>query len=411
MLRRLFNTSVFVSLSRALTTGTNLAVMFFVSRYLDAESLGIYSILFAVMYLVYALTSFNLEVFLGKEAAVGRTDLRRMRNLFGATLTAVAAGSILTVLLWGIAQWVYGDVPAGLLALAAACGVLLGLDMNLNGFMLGLERAEIETVVNVGSSLVLLLPLVIWPGRIGLGGIFALRVVGSTLGIGVKTAALQPYWRNGVILPGMSWFRDIRYYWFDHIAGYFLRQADILLLSFFVNLKELGVYFLALRIYLAVGILAEVGARAMVPFFSRTYHGMETLSIGKLLRRMLFIFMVCGILLGFVLALSGGWLIAIFRPALETGAVWLRWLALAVPMRMGKFILGAFMSSSRYQKQQFLVHLVNAGILVMLTLILGVMYHTSGVLAARLFSEAGGFILAAVVVFLRLPESRELRHE
>ncbi|MBN1196490.1 MAG: oligosaccharide flippase family protein [Candidatus Aminicenantes bacterium] len=409
MLKRLFNISVFVSLSRALTTGTNLGVMFFVSRYLDAESLGIYSICFAVMYLVYALTSFNLEVVLSKEAAVTRGYLQQMQNLFANTLTTAAVGLAFSIPVWGIAQWIYADVPAGLLALSTACGLLLGLDMNLNGFLLGLERAQIETVMNLGSSLVLLLPLVIWSDQIELAGVFALRATGSTLGIGMKAVVLRPFWRKGIRLPRFNWFRRIRYYWFDHIAGYFLRQADILLLSLFVDLKELGVYFLALRIYLAVGILAEVGTRSLIPFFSRTYHGLESLAMGKLLRHMLLIFTGCGILLGIILALSGGWLISLFRPAIDTGGLWLRWLALAIPLRMGKFTLSAFMSSSRYQKQQFLIHLAGAGTLILLTLILGVFFSASGVLAARLLSETFGFVLAIVVVFFQLPDSRKLR--
>jgi len=410
MLRRLFNTSVFISLSRALTTGTNLAVMLFVSLSLGTEALGAYGICFALMYLVYTLTSFNLELFLGKEAAVGRENLGQMRELFGSALLAMGAGLAITVPAWAIAQWIYGDLAAGMLALAAACGLLLGLDMNLNGFLLGLERTGVETAVNFGASLVLLIPLALWPRHIDLVGVFALRAVGLFLGIAAKTLVLRLYWRRSLTLPRLRWFRQIRYYWFDHVAGYFLRQADILLLSFFVDLKELGVYFLALRIYLAVGILAEVGARTLVPFFSRAYHGMETLPMGRLLRRMLTLFLACGILLGAGLAFSGGWLISLFRPALASGAVWLRWLAVAVPLRMGKFILGAFMGASRYQKQHFLVHLANAGVLVVLTLILGIMHRTPGVLAARLISEFWGFFLAVWVVFFRLPDSRALKH-
>ncbi|MDY0296407.1 MAG: oligosaccharide flippase family protein [Acidobacteriota bacterium] len=410
MLRRLFNTSVYISLSRAMTTGTNLAVMFFVSRFLGAEKLGAYGICFALMYLVYTLTSFNLEVVLGKEAAVCREDPQRMSDLYGNAVTAFLAGLLITLPVWGIAQWIYADLSPQLLALAALCGLLLGLDMNLNGFLLGLERAGVETAVNLGSSLLLLFPLAIWPDHFGLTGVFALRAAGSALGIAVKAVIMRPFRRKGSIASRLDWFRDIRYYWLDHIAGYFLRQADILLLSFFVGLEELGVYFLALRIYLAVGILAEVGARATVPFFSRTFHGMESIAMGKLLRRMLLIFSACGVLLGIILATCGGWLISLFRPALDSGGVWLRWLALAVPLRMGKFILSAFMSSSRYQKQQFLVHLFSAGTLVLLTIILGVFFSTPGVLAARLASEAWGFVLATAVVFWRLPESRELRH-
>lgn len=409
MLRRLAATSVFVTISRVITTGTNLAVIFFVSRNLGTTSLGIYSICFALMYLTYTLTSFNLEVFLGKEMAIARGDRQRMADLAGTTIAGMAAGTLAALVVLGISRIIYTDVPAPLLVLATLCGFLLGLDMNLNGLLLGQERAQVETGTNLGASLVLLLPLALWPEKTGLTGIFWLRAAGLAAAIAFKMAVLRSAFINPSFSSPGRIFREIRYYWFDHVAGYFLRQADILLLALFVDLDELGVYFLALRIFLAAGIIGEVSARALVPFFSRTYHGMETLSMGRLLRRMLTGALGVGILLGMSLALFGGWAISLFKPAIDSGEIWLRWLALAVPLRLGRFILSAFLSSSRYQKQLFMVHLVSAAVLIVLTLTLGVTFLSAGVLTARLFSELCGFLFCLAVVFYRLPDSRKLR--
>jgi len=409
VLKRLAATSVFVTISRMITTGTNLAVIFIVSRNLGTTNLGVYSICFALMYLTYTLTSFNLEVFLGKEMAIARGNRQRMADLAGTTIAGMAAGTLAALTVMGISRLIYTDVPTPLLILATLCGFLLGLDMNLNGLLLGQERAHVETGTNLGASLVLLLPLALWPGKTGLTGIFWLRAAGLATAIAFKMAILRPAFINPSLRSPGRIFREIRYYWFDHVAGYFLRQADILLLALFVDLDELGVYFLALRIFLAAGIIGEVSARALVPFFSRTYHGMETLSMGRLLRRMLAASLGVGVLLGLSLALFGGWAISLFKPAIDSGEIWLRWLSLAVPLRLGRFILSAFLSSSRYQKQLFMVHLVSAAILIVLTLTLGVTFLSAGVLTARLFSELFGFLFCLAVVFYRLPDSRKLR--
>jgi len=409
MLRRFFRTSFFVSFSRLLTTGTNLAVIYFISRFLGAGPLGMYGICFALMYLAYVVTSFSMEVYLSREVAIGKQNPKRLRDLLGDTVAVAVVGAALAVPLWWIAIQVYGDLPVELHGLAVACGFLLGLDLNLSGFLLGIEKAWIETGVNLVESLILLCPLAFFPHHIGLEGLFLLRLGSQMAGIGIKWVAIRSECGGERLRPRWGWFSEVRFFWFDQISSYFMRQADVLLLSLFVGHRELGAYFLTLRIFIAVGILAEVIARAAVPFMSRTFHGVEGIRMGVLLRRLLGAAVLLGAMMGIGLAVGGKYIIAIFKQAQVPGAIWLRWLSLAVPMRMGRSILTAFLSASRYQKSRFLVNLLNSCLFILFTIGLVIPFGESGALGARLLGETTGFLLLLLVVFFRLPESPGLR--
>lgn len=409
MLRRFFTTSFFVYSSRILTTGANLAVIFFISRFLGPDLLGVYGICFALMYLAYVVTSFSMEIYLSREVAVEKENPDRLRELLGNTLSAAGIGAVLGIPLWWIATLVYGDVPAELHGLAVICGFLLGLDLNLSGYLLGMEKAWVETGVNLAESLILLCPLVIIPGEIGLTVLFLLRLAGHLLGILIKGVAVRSSLAGKRVRLRWGWFHDVRFFWFDQISSYFMRQADVILLSLFVGHRELGVYFLTLRIFLAVCVLAEVTARAAIPFLSRTFHGVEQIRMGVFLKRLLGVVIILGVVLGVGLAAGGRFVVAIFKQVSGSATIWLRWLSLAVPMRMGRSILTAFLSSSRNQKSRFLINLLNSLIFILLTVALVIPFSESGALAARLLGEATGFLLLLYVVFFRLPDSSRLR--
>ncbi len=403
MIKRIFTTTLFSAVSRAFSTGTNLFVLFFIARFLGPQPLGLYGIAFTFLYLFFSVSGMNLDIFLGKEIAYIQQDKDRTFALFNEFAAATIYGVWASAAVLLLSALLYHRLSLYLLVLTFVTGILLGVEKNLSGFLLGRERMDVEAFYSLLTFVVVVVLLMVNKGGMTIEGVFIVRIVGLVVGIGGRLLNLRQFTAFKRFRLKLRFFHEIKYYWFNQIAGFLIRQVDVLILSFFVEEAMLGAYFLALRIYITLNIATEVFAVSLTPFISRTFQGQETIEFNRFLKRITGMALLGGLLLAAAVFLSGDLLISLFsRDLAAESSRYLKLLAFVIPCRVVIHILGAFLSSSRYQKVRFYLSLGLSLSFMSTTLVLAGMYLADGAVAARILSEILTFGLYFYVVFYKI---------
>jgi len=192
----------------------------------------------------------------------------------------------------------------------------------------------------------------------------------------------------------MKMFREGKYYWFGALSNVFLREIDVLVLSFFIDKPALGTYFLALRIYFAFSILAEVISFAFTPFISRAYSGKETSSFEKLNRKLFLFFFVAGTVLGLSLIFSRNLILDLFSAgANRMSGRYLFFLSFLLVFRFFSYYTGAILSSTEFQRIRFNISFSASIMMIVLNIVLGSVFKVEGVLISRAVVELFIFIV------------------
>ncbi|MCK5056756.1 MAG: oligosaccharide flippase family protein, partial [Candidatus Aminicenantes bacterium] len=365
MIKRIFSTSFFSVASRFFSTGTSLLIIFFISKFMDTKSLGRYGIAFFFFQLFIVTSYLGLEVFLGKEVAYRREEPGMLRKLFNETLIATLYGSLFSFVLMAFFFIFYRKIDSPLFTVILFAGILYGLERNLGGFLLGKEKVHIDTLYMFLSLLVTAALIFLFRNNLDIAKIFLIRVFSLSVGVtgrifaiikdNKRSPAQRDFRERG--LPGrrkqrrFTHFREIKFFWFFTGFTFLERQADLFILSLFIDEKILGGYFLSLRIYLTVNLLIEVLAQALTPFISRVFRGKEAVDLKTFFKYLFLISLFTGILLGLLLYFTRDFIIALFNKNLiPSSSPYLAILAFVVPFKVGTYILGSIMSSSQYQK-------------------------------------------------------------
>jgi len=393
MLKRIFSTSIYSIASRFFSTATSLVIIFFISRLMDPESLGRYGIAFFFFQLFIVFSYFGLEVFVGKEVAYKRDNPVSLNALFNELLSATLWGLLISLALLSIALFFYHRISPSLLFLAMLAGVFYGLERNLGGFLLGRERMGVDAVFMALSFFLTLALIWFYRDQLTIERIFLIRT--STLALGVTGRGI--YVLRGLHGFKFRWhfehFKEVKYYWNFTFLVFLERQADLFLLSLFIDQGVLGGYFLSLRIYLTINLLIEVLAQSLTPFLSRVFRGKEEVGLKRFIARMFPLSMGFGIILAALLFVSRGFLISLFNKSLvaET-APFLAVLSLAVPFKVGAYMLGAVLSSSKYQKLRFSINLVTTVLYLLVLAVAIPVFSAPGAVFARAGFEVFTFL-------------------
>jgi O-antigen/teichoic acid export membrane protein len=375
-----------------------------VSQHFNAAALGVYGLLFFFCQLFSGIAPLGHPMYLAREVAHLRDDETRLGKALTDGLSALVWGTSLSLLVWGGLGAFYGQVSFDLLSLAALAGVLWGVEYLLAGLLIGMERLAINAVWH-GASLALVVYFLFfqsfWP--LSLPVLFWLRIAATVLGLLGRLWAMRGLGR----LVSFSWklhsYRESAYFWYGGWVFLASRQLDVLVLSFFLSDAALGGYFLALRIFLTFGIIAEILGVALIPFISRAHHGNEERSTIWLFRLVMLGIFVLGVPLGLGFYLGRDWLIAVFNPRLvaEVSPL-IASLAWVVPFSLGNHLIGAFFSASRYQGERFYINLgvtlASLAALIPLAASLGV----AGAIRVKIASETLLFLIMLVRFMLKL---------
>jgi O-antigen/teichoic acid export membrane protein len=404
MLKRIIKTSVYSVASRGFLTLTNLIIMFSISHGLGEAKLGVYSITAFFYYLFAFLTSFELTTYFGKEIAHRRDRLEEIKKLFGemATTFLVGLGISLLVLL-GLVIF-YTQIDASLLLIAAFSGIIFGFEKNLAGVLLGEEKMQYEFLSQVAAFVMVAVPVFFYVGDLDIAGVYFLRIGASVVCIGIRgyfIRIVKLLEKKYVSVKSYNW-KEINFFSASGFSFFVQHHIDLFILSFLISRELEGAYFLALRIFLAFSLLAEMTAFALTPYISRSYRGKDSNARGFdiFYTRMFHIQLGLGVGAAVVLFFTRNFLATFFAGENNPELVshFLLYFSFFVFFRFVSYYTGNVLTSTRFQDIRFYILISSAALMILLEIVLGKLFSVYGVIYARAIVEAFIFIAYLVAV-------------
>ncbi|MCP4157965.1 MAG: oligosaccharide flippase family protein [bacterium] len=415
MLKRILKTSFYSVGSRGFLTLTNLIIMYSVSRILGDKSLGIYSITAFLYYLFSFFTSFELTTYFAKELAHKRDDQGESKKLFAELVTTFFIGLVTGFLILVCLLLFYKQIDAALMVVSAVSGVIFGIEKNLSGILLGREKMHYEFIAQLVAFLMVALPVFFLVGKLDIAGIYYLRIAASIVCIvlrGYFTKALKylqnpPWFGTGPFFSGLygrirayyNW-KEIRFFSASGFSFFIQHHIDLFILSFMISKELEGAYFLALRIYLAFNLLAEMLSFALTPFISRSFRGKDPSRFNEFYSRMLLVKMALGVCASATLFFTRDILVSFFKSKGSPGmaADFLFYFSFLLFFRFVSYYTGNVLTSTRYHEKRFYILIISAALMILLEFVLGKFWSVYGIIYARAVTEI--FIFVAYFVTL-----------
>ncbi|MCK5003467.1 MAG: oligosaccharide flippase family protein [Candidatus Aminicenantes bacterium] len=389
MIKRVLSTSFHSIISRFFVTATNLFIVFFVSKNLGIIQLGSYGIVFFFFIFFATTSSMSLYLFFGKEIA--RYDKKTIEelNIMSEFVSVSLLGILLTIILPILFSLLYNKIDIYLLILSSVAGYFHGVERNLGGILLGKERMHLESFGSFISFVFVVIPMVMFGDYFhSIEMIFILRIFAFLIAILIKLWFLRDHFINLRLSFKLKFFKESKYYWFVGLSTVVLREIDILILSFFVDKSLLGAYFLALRIYYAFGILAEVVSSGLTPFISRFYVERESGGFNKFNKYMLVVFMFFAFVFSVSLLLSRNLIVTVFSVEfLSDAGKYLFYLSFILFFRFFSFSTGIILTSADAQRIRFNIMFIASTMLIFLDIVLGSIFKIAGVIISRAIIE------------------------
>lgn len=382
--------------SRGFLTLTNLIIMFFVSRFLGEEKLGIYSISTFFYYLFSFLTSFELTTYLGKEVAHRRERIDQLKRLVGEVTFTFLIGLAAAMVILTVVLLFYKLIDAPVLLISAFSGIIFGVEKNLSGILLGKEKMQYEFAAQLAAFAIVAVPVFLAVKQLDIIGIYVLRIGASLVTIFMRTYFIQikQYVEKLSVsfqqVPSYNW-KEIKFFSFSGFSTFVQHHIDPFILSLLISTELLGTYFLALRIYLAFCLLAEMTSFALTPYISRIYQNKEPgsfKSFPDFSRKILGTAVLLGAIASVTLFLTRDALISIFTkgdPELASG--FLFYFSFLLFFRFISYYTGSLLTSTGHQKIRFYILVGSAVLLVGLESVLGKLFSVEGVIYARAVME------------------------
>ncbi len=395
MIKRVLSTSFHSILSRFFITATNLFIVFFVSKNLGKVQLGTYGIVFFFFIFFATTSSMSLYLFFGKEIARYDKKTRETLNIMSEFVSVSLLGILLAIILPVLFSLFYNKIDISLLILSSVAGYFHGVERNLGGILLGEERMHLESFGSFTSFLFVVIPMVMLGGYFhSIEMIFILRIFSFLIVIFMKLWFLRDHFSNLRLTIKLKFFKELKYYWFAGLSSVVLREIDILILSFFVDKSLLGAYFLAIRIYYAFGVLAEVVSSGLTPFISKFYLEKENGGFKKFNKYMLVVFMFFALVFSVSLLLSRNLIVTAFSPEFlyDTGK-YLFYFSFILIFRFFSFFTGIILTSADAQKTRFNIMFTASIIMIALDIILGSQLQVTGMIISRAVTEIFVFLI------------------
>jgi O-antigen/teichoic acid export membrane protein len=176
--------------------------------------------------------------------------------------------------------------------------------------------------------------------------------------------------------------------------------VDLFILSFLVSKQQEGAYFLALRIYLAFALLAEVTSFALTPYISRVYRRKESKqfeNFHQFYKKILVVGVLLGGIASVVLFLTRDVLVRFFTTEnVEMVSDFLFYFSFLIFFRFVSYYTGNVLTATRYQEIRFYILIASALSVIGLEFLLGIFFSVHGIIYARAVMEL--FIFVAYLV-------------
>gem|GEM_PF-968991 len=402
MIRRIVRTSFFSIGSRGFLTLTNLIILFSISRGMGDAKLGIYSISAFFYYLFAYLTSFELTTYFGKEIAHRRDRIEELKRLFGEVAVTFLVGLALSVVVLVGLLVFYKKIDAFLLIISMLSGVIFGFEKNLSGVLLGNEKMHFEFIAQVVAFGMVAVPVFFFVRRLDILGIYFLRIAASVVCVvlrGFFTRITRYLEKRNVSLKSCNW-KEINFFSASGFAFFVQHHIDLFVLSFLVSNELEGAYFLALRIFLAFNLLAEMTAFALTPYISRSYRGKDKNRFEVFYMRLFYIQIGLGAAAAVILFFTRDFLVAFFSKEDSSGQAsdFLLYFSFFIFFRFVSYYTGNVLSSTRFQDIRFYILITSSVLLIGLEIVLGKFFSVYGIIYARAVMEVFIFIAYLVAI-------------
>ena len=394
MIKRILSTSFHSITSRFFITATNFFIVFFISKNLVSTELGNYGIVFFFFIFFATTSSMSLYLFFGKEIVRYDKKTREEFNIMSEFVSVSLIGILITIILPVLFSLFYNKIDIYLLILSSVAGYFHGVERNLGGILLGKERMHLESFGSFISFILVVISMVMFGDYFhSIEMIFILRIFAFLIVILIKLWFLRDHFANLRLSLKLKLFKESKYYWFAGLSSVVLREIDILILSFFIDKSLLGGYFLALRIFYAFGILAEVVSSGLTPYISKFYINREEGSFEKFNKYMLMIFMFFAFVFSISLLLSRNFIVAAFSSEfLSDSGKYLFYLSFILFFRFFSFSTGIILISADAQKKRFNIVFTASLIMIVLNIILGSQFKVTGIIISRAATELYMFL-------------------
>jgi O-antigen/teichoic acid export membrane protein len=406
MIKTILSNSFYTGISRGFLTLANLFLIYFIGNFLHDWDLGTYTLVFFFSQLYDLLTEMGLSIFIGKE--ISRQN-DKIKPIFNEFIIATLFGAGICLVLFAVSAVFYTKLNTSCHLLALLVGIFSGAERNLTGFLLGKEKMNIEALINGLVFIVLITSLLQLKSVIALPMVLLIRFATIFIGIIIRLFILLRKW---VPFPGFSFtllfYKESQFYWYMNFSAFIFRQIDLFLLSFYIGTVMLADYFLAVRIYIALGIIAEVFSFALTPTISCSFYHQSQKQFRHFCNKILGYSWLLGIGLGLGLFLAKDLILNIMsQHDTQQSSLYLLVFSFFIPIRVISLSLGALLSSSHYQKQRFIAT-VTTSIFFILLLIVGIWFFSVwGAVWAKVISELVLCLLYFYLVYFKMNSVKE----
>jgi len=238
--------------------------------------------------------------------------------------------------------------------------------------------------------------------RLDIAGVYFLRIAASVVCIGLRsyfTRIVKYLEKKRVSLKHYNW-KEISFFSASGFSFFVQHHIDLFILSFLISKELEGAYFLALRIFLAFNLLAEMIAFALTPYISRSYRGKDSHGFDRFYTRMFYIQVGLGVGASIILFFTRDFLVAFFSSENGSGLAsdFLFYFSFLIFFRFVSYYTGNVLTSTRYQNIRFYILITSAVLLILLEILLGKLFSVYGIIYSRAVVEVFIFIAYLVAV-------------
>jgi O-antigen/teichoic acid export membrane protein len=404
MLKRIIKTSFYSVSSRGILTLINLIIIYFVSHGLGDAKLGIYSISVFFYYLFSFLTSFELTTYFGKEVAHRREQTGELKKLVGemGTTFIIGAGASLLILIF-LLLFFY-QLNTSILLISTIAGIIFGLEKNLSGMLLGHEKMQFEFISQLAAFVIVAVPVVLAVKRLDILGIYCLRIAASVVTIFMRGCftRINKYVEKIYISFKCYHWQEISFFSASGFSYFIQHHFDLFILSFLISPELEGAYFLALRIYLAFCLLAEMSSFALTPYISRVYRKKEPeemMDFQHFYKKVFWAAILMGAAASVVLFFTRHLLVNFFsNENTQLSADYLFYFSFFLFFRFVSYYTGNILSSTRHQNLRFYILVSSALAMIGLEILLGHFFSVMGIIYSRAAIELFIFIAYLIAI-------------
>jgi O-antigen/teichoic acid export membrane protein len=376
--------------------------MYSVSHGLGEEKLGVYSISAFIYYLFSFLTSFELTTYFGKEMAHQRDRIGEVKKLVGEISTTFIIGLGISVLLLFFLLLFYQKIDTPVLLISIVSGAIFGIEKNLSGILLGKEKMQFEFISQAVAFVIVAVPVFIWVKKLDISGIYSLRIAASAVTILMRGFFVRINQYMGKVYISLKYYnwKEITFFSASGFSYFIQHHFDLFILSFLISKELEGAYFLALRIYLAFCLLAEMTSFALTPYISRIYRKKEAKKMSdfhSFYKKILLVGVLLGALASVILFFTRDILVSLFtkeNPQLISD--FLCYFSFFLFFRFVSYYTGNILTSTQYQNIRFYILISSALLMMGLELLLGHFFSVMGIIYSRAVMEL--FIFIAYII-------------